>query len=309
MTRELVVISGKGGTGKTSITASFAALAENAILADCDVDAPDLHLVLGYRVRESDDFNGLPKAVTEKDKCTSCGLCLTNCRFDAIRDDLSIDPFHCEGCGVCRFICPEGAVSMVPHVSGRWYVSDSRHGIMVHACLGIAEGNSGKLVTLIRRKAVEIAGKTGNDLVIIDGTPGTGCPVIASITGASLALVVTEPTVSGIHDLERVCELTRHFRIRTAVCVNKADINDENTRRINEYCLALDLPFIGKIPYDRTVTLAQRAGTSTVEYGDSPAAKAICKIWEKTVMLLRDEGNPQGWQRAPEEIHMNKTDR
>lgn len=303
MTRELVVISGKGGTGKTSITASFAALAGNAILADCDVDAPDLHLVLGYRVRESDNFSAMPKAVIAHDKCTGCGLCINNCRFDAIRENFSIDPLHCEGCGVCRFICPESAVTMIPYVSGRWYVSDSRHGTMVHACLGIAEGNSGKLVTLIRRKAAEIAGKTGNDLVIIDGTPGTGCPVIASITGTSLVLVVTEPTVSGIHDLERVCELTRHFHVRTAVCVNKADINEENTHRINEYCLARHLPFIGKIPYDRTVTLAQRAGTSTVEYGDGPAATAIREIWGKTVMLLHDESDTQDRLRRLEDAH------
>ncbi len=288
MIRELVVISGKGGTGKTSITASFAALAGNAILADCDVDAPDLHLVLGYRVRESDDFNGMPKAVIEKDNCTSCALCLENCRFDAIRDDLSVDPLHCEGCGVCRIICPEEAVTMVPHVSGRWYVSDSRHGIMVHACLGIAEGNSGKLVTLIRRKAMEIAGKIGGELIIIDGTPGTGCPVIASITGATMVLVVTEPTVSGIHDLERICELTRHFRIRTAVCVNKTDINEENTEIIEKFCHDRGLAFMGRIPYDRDVSLAQRAGTTIVEYGNGPAAKAIRETWGKTVALLRD---------------------
>lgn len=288
MIRELVVISGKGGTGKTSITASFAALADNAILADCDVDAPDLHLVLGYRVRESDDFTGMPKAVIAPDRCTRCGLCLEHCRFDAIREDISIDPLHCEGCGVCKFVCPADAVAMVPHVSGRWYVSDSRHGIMVHACLGIAEGNSGKLVTHIRRKAVEMAGKRGNDLIIIDGTPGTGCPVIASITGATMVLVVTEPTVSGIHDLERVCELTRHFNVRTAVCVNKSDINEENSLRIEQYCRDNTLYFIGRIPYDRTVSVAQRAGTTTVEYSDSRAAVAIRTIWQKIHALLQE---------------------
>ena len=202
MIRELVIISGKGGTGKTSVAASLACLAQNKVIADCDVDAADMHLVLQPEMQQATVFEGGKKAVITRDTCTACGECLRYCRFDAISDDFIVDPISCEGCGVCAHFCPHGAIEMKNHVSGQWFISDTRHGPLIHAKLGIAEGNSGKLVTIIKKKAREIAGEKGYGLVIVDGSPGTGCPVIATMSGASLALIVTEPTVSGIHDLE-----------------------------------------------------------------------------------------------------------
>jgi len=281
MIRELVIISGKGGTGKTSLAASLACLAENKVIADCDVDAADMHLVLGPDVRQSTDFEGGLKAFIDHDACTSCGVCLDYCRFDAIRDGFIVDPIACEGCGVCAPFCPARAIAMKPHISGQWFVSDTRHGPLVHARLGIAEGNSGKLVTLIKKKAREIAAEKGFELVIVDGSPGTGCPVIATMSGATVALIVTEPTVSGIHDLQRVYELARHFNVRAAVCVNKADINEEATREIREYCAAAGIPMLTPIPYDPDVTKAQIAGLSVVECSAGPAATALRRLWEE----------------------------
>ncbi|MBN2160139.1 MAG: 4Fe-4S binding protein [Spirochaetes bacterium] len=279
--RELVVISGKGGTGKTSVAASFACLSQNKVIADCDVDAADMHLVLRPDPVHSEIFESGMKAWIDRDACSSCGECLHYCRFDAISDDFVVDGISCEGCGVCAHFCPAGAIEMRNHASGEWFVSDTHCGPLVHARLGIAEGNSGKLVTLIKKKAREIAQEKGYDLVIVDGSPGTGCPVIATISGASLVLVVTEPTVSGIHDLQRVLNLTRHFNVRAAVCVNKADINPDNVAEIREFCSVNEVPVAGAIPYDMDVTRAQIAGKSVVEYSSGPAAAEIRKIWEE----------------------------
>lgn len=287
MIRELVIISGKGGTGKTSVAASIAFLAQNKVMADCDVDAADLHLVLQPETRQTTVFEGGKKAVISGEACTSCGECLRYCRFDAISDDFVVNPISCEGCGVCAHFCPQGAIEMKDHTSGQWFVSDTRHGPLVHAKLGIAEGNSGKLVTILKKKAREIAGEKGYGLVIIDGSPGTGCPVIATMSGASLALIVTEPTVSGIHDMKRVHELARHFNITTTVCVNKADINPEHVATIKALCAENGIQVVGEIPYDTDVTRAQVAGKSVVEHSNGPAAAEIRRLWKEVEHALR----------------------
>jgi len=285
---ELVVVSGKGGTGKTSIVASFFSLGSQAAVADCDVDAADLHLVLHPTVRRRWFFSGGKTAVIEQNRCTGCGSCAEHCRFDAIRADdgqsvptYEVDPISCEGCGVCADICPETAVTLVPSVNGEWFVSDTRHGPMVHARLGIAQENSGKLVSLVRREGKALAAASSRGLMICDGSPGIGCPVIASIAGARMVLVVTEPTLSGLHDLKRVAELTRQLNLKTGICINKADINTEVSDQIENEAAALDLPVLGRIRYDESVTTAQVKRMAVVENGDSPAAADIRALWER----------------------------
>ncbi|MFH1037774.1 MAG: 4Fe-4S binding protein [PVC group bacterium] len=285
---ELVVISGKGGTGKTSLTASFVALAGNAAISDCDVDAADLHLLLRPEVKEKGLFSGGVVAEIDPEKCTGCGRCYEECRFDAIiRDDekkpsYAIDPLACEGCGVCRLVCPAGAVKTEEAVNGEWFVSRTRlDQPMTHACLGIAEENSGRLVTLIREKAMEMALRDSLKEVLIDGSPGTGCPVIASLTGAFYALIVTEPTVSGVHDLGRILDVTRHFGITAGVVINKADLNREMAERIKKMAGEYGAELMGEIPYDTVVTEAQMVGLSVVEYDDGPVTEAVKCIWKK----------------------------
>jgi len=292
--KELVVISGKGGTGKTSIVASFAALAKKKVLADCDVDAADLHLILQPRNVHSELFTGGKEAVVREDECIGCGTCSNLCRFDAVtlnngNGDIpkaSIDPIACDGCGVCVKFCPENAIELREKTSGEWFISETTYGPMVHAKLGIAEENSGKLVTLVRFHAKKVAYDNGCDTVIIDGSPGIGCPVIASITAASLVLAVTEPTLSGLHDLERVVNLAGHFKIPVAVCINKYDINTEMAERIEKFCLEQKLKVVGKIPYDPVVTRAQLAKVSVVEYSGAPVALEIKKMWREINYIL-----------------------
>jgi len=286
--RELVVVSGKGGTGKTSIVASFFALAGRAAVADCDVDAADLHLVLGPTVLHCWPFSGGATAVITAERCTSCGACIEHCRFDAIRvvDDGSgssyaVDPISCEGCGVCVDICPEGAAALVSSPDGKWFVSDTRHGPMVDARLGIAQENSGRLVSLVRREAKALAVAQGRELLICDASPGIGCPVIASIAGARMVLIVTEPTLSGLHDLQRVAELCRQFNVETGICINKADINAAIADRIEAQAAAWGIPVLGHIRYDESVTMAQVKGLAAVEDGDGPAAKDIRALWKR----------------------------
>lgn len=288
--KELVVISGKGGTGKTSVVASFASLAEDKVLADCDVDAADLHLVLSPKIVHREEFSGGKSAVVAADQCIGCGKCASVCRFDAISFDgpandvvgktYRIDPIACEGCGVCAYFCPVDAVVFSPSINGEWFVSETRHGPMVHAKLGIAEENSGKLVTTIRREANRIAEANGLGLIIIDGSPGIGCPVIASIIGASLVLIVTEPTLSGLHDLDRVADLAEHFDIQTTVCVNKSDINPEMTARIREHCSERNIDMLGEIHYDTAVTRAQIEEKSVVEYNKGSASSDLKSLWD-----------------------------
>ena len=228
--KQLTVISGKGGTGKTSITASLAVLAKNVVVADCDVDAPDLHMLLHPQIIEKQPFKGSKLAAIEESKCTKCGLCHKICRFNAISDKLTVDSIGCEGCGVCAMICPVAAITLKERVSGNAYISKIPQGFMSHALLNPGEANSGKLVTLVRQNAKNIAITQKLDVIIIDGSPGIGCPVIASITGVDAALVVTEPTLSGIHDLKRVLGLLNHFKVTPFVCINMYDINPSNHR-------------------------------------------------------------------------------
>ena len=294
--KELVVISGKGGTGKTSITAAFASLAENAVLADCDVDAADLHLVLSPAIKQESDFSGGRQAFIINGKCIGCGKCAKMCRFGAIKlngpaNDIiektyTVDSVSCEGCKVCVEFCPVDAISFEPAVNGKWFISDTRFGPMVHARLGIAEENSGKLVTLIRREAKRIAEEQNKNLLIIDGSPGIGCPVIASITGSDLVLVVTEPTLSGIHDLERVSQLTSNFGIQTLVCVNKADINFDMTERIEKYAKEKGLKVVGKIPYDESFTKAQIMKATLIEYTGSDISEKVKSMFREITYAL-----------------------
>ena len=286
---ELVVISGKGGTGKTSLVASFAVLAEKAVLADCDVDAADLHLVLKPRILKRKTFSGGSRARIKAGHCIACGKCEELCRFDAVFYDgpgngrvpktFRVDPIACEGCGVCAHFCSEHAIEFAPADNGQWFVSQTRCGPMVHATLGVAEENSGKLVYLVRTEAKKLASQQGLDLVIIDGAPGIGCPVIASITAANLVLVVTEPTLSGLHDLERVVDLTRHFGIETLVTINKWDLNSELCAEIESRARLRGVDVAGRIRYDRAVTEAQIRGQAVVEYASEGAAADIRQLW------------------------------
>jgi MinD superfamily P-loop ATPase len=284
--RELVVISGKGGTGKTSITASFAVLARPAVVADCDVDAADLHLVLSPEVQRTERFRAGREAVIRPDACTGCGTCRERCRFEAVRAGtgpngatwFAVDSLACEGCGVCVHACPAHAIDFPERDCGEWFVSGTRAGPMVHARLGVAAENSGKLVTLVRRQAKEIAERDGLDLVLVDGPPGIGCPVIASLTGATGVLAVTEPTVSGEHDLERVLAVARHFGIPVAVCVNKWDLNPGMAERIERLAAGRGARIAGRVRYDPAVTAAQIRARTVVEVGGG-AARDIRALW------------------------------
>jgi MinD superfamily P-loop ATPase len=291
--KEIVVISGKGGTGKTSIVASFAALSDKKVLADCDVDAADLHLVLNPKIERREDFSGGKKAKIVEDECIACDRCIEECRFDAISYPVSensnvpsVNPIFCEGCGVCSRVCPVEAISFEPAVNGEWYVSSTYYGPMVHAKLGMAEGNSGKLVTQIRQEARDIAEREGIEYIIVDGSPGIGCPVIASITGSDLVLVVTEPTLSGQHDLLRVAELTTHFRIPTVVCVNKWDLNPDITEQIEKEAEQHGVKAAGRVRYDTAITKAQIVKTSVVEYTGGAVSEDIKSLWRNVIYAL-----------------------
>jgi MinD superfamily P-loop ATPase len=276
--KEVVVLSGKGGTGKTSLAGCFAALAKHQVLADCDVDAADLHLLLAPSIRETHAFTSGELAVIDRTGCSECGLCADRCRFDAIHD-FTVDPLACEGCGFCARVCPAEAIMMTGRLSGHWYLSDTGYGPLVHARLGIGEENSGKLVTTVRNAARALAERDGYDLIISDGPPGIGCPVISSLSGADLALLVTEPTLSGIHDLERVLGVCRHFGVPAAVCINKYDISEENSRRIEAWCEAEGLPVAGRLPYDDAVTGAIARGRPLVSYRHDGIARDIENLW------------------------------
>jgi len=283
--KQLTVISGKGGTGKTTLTAAFAHLANNAIIADCDVDAADLHLILTPRLLKQKSFHGNRLASIDKELCSRCGLCQENCRFSAIHD-FEVDHTSCEGCGVCSYVCPEKAISLKERLSGYWFVSGTREGPMVHAKLGIAAENSGKLVSLVRQEAKELAEKEKKDIILIDGPPGIGCPVIASIGGVNMVLIVTEPTLSGLHDLKRILEVADHFSVPALVCINKFDINPENTREIEIYCREQGVEVVGKIPYDPAVTGAMMNVSSVAEYPCGEVTNEVTRMWEKIEKAL-----------------------
>jgi MinD superfamily P-loop ATPase len=285
--KELVIISGKGGTGKTSLVAACASLSENKILCDADVDAADLHLLMNPNVKEHHDFQGGNTAIINSELCTGCGLCRDLCRWDAISGDFDVDSLECEGCGVCVYFCPEKAIEFPVNTCGEWYISDTRFGPMVHARLGIAEENSGKLVTLVRMEAKKLAEDKGLDLIITDGPPGVGCPVIASIGGASAVLIVTEPTVSGHHDMERVTELAAHFNVPAMMCVNKFDLNTKQTSKIEEFAAEKNVTVLGRIPFDPIFTRSMVQGQTIFEYDKgSESGQAIRLIWERVSETL-----------------------
>ncbi|MGW8325079.1 MAG: ATP-binding protein [Desulfobacterales bacterium] len=278
--KELVVISGKGGTGKTSLMAAFASLAENNVLCDADVDAADLHLLMDPDIKERHDFKGGGTAIIDRDRCIECGLCRDLCRWNAISEAFIVDPIECEGCGVCVDFCPETAIDFPVKTCGEWFISNTRFGPMVHARLGIAEENSGKLVTLVRQEAKKLAEKNKSDLLITDGPPGVGCPVIASVGGASAVLIVAEPTVSGLHDMERVARLAAHFKVPVMTCVNKFDLNFDQTKAIEKLSIENSMTTVGRIPFDPVFTESMVQGQTVLEYvGNSKIRSSISEIW------------------------------
>ncbi|MEW5763076.1 MAG: ATP-binding protein [Bacillota bacterium] len=281
--REIVVLSGKGGTGKTTLTGAFTGLGCDAALADADVDAANLHLILEPTVLESEPFSGSRRPVVDVEKCTRCGVCTELCRFEAIRDG-ALDEIACEGCGVCYHACPAGAVKMEEVVSGQVYTCATRYGPFVYAELGVGQESSGKLVARVKERAREVAAREGKTYLVIDGPPGIGCPVIASLGGADLALVVTEPTPAGRHDLERILAVARHFGVRAAVCVNKADLHPRLAAGIEDYCRAQGVPFVGRIPFAREVVASVVARAPAT--GTGAAAQAMRSVWQRTLALL-----------------------
>jgi MinD superfamily P-loop ATPase len=287
--KELIIISGKGGTGKTSLMAAFAYLAENKVLCDADVDAADLHLITAPDILEKHDFQGGNTAIINKDKCTECGLCIDLCKWGAISETFEVNSIECEGCGVCVYFCPEKAIDFPLNTCGEWYISDTRFGPLVHARLGIAEENSGRLVSLVRNEAKKLAEEKGLDLILTDGPPGIGCPVIASIGGADAVLIVTEPSVSGKHDMQRVVQLANHFKVPAFLCVNKFDLNKDITDEIEKFAKEKGLTCLGYIPFDQNFTKAMVQGQTIFEYdSNSSSAQAIRKLWKSISEKLDD---------------------
>ncbi len=283
--KQLAIVSGKGGTGKTTIAAAFATLASNKVIVDCDVGAADLHILLQPKILTQGKYFGGRSPQVDLDKCIQCGYCTEVCRFNAINNGM-LDPISCEGCGFCSHICPESAIKMEEAFSGDWYVSETPYGPFVHARLGIGEENSGKLVTVVRKKAMEVAQERGLDLILIDGPPGIGCPVTASLTGVNLVLAITEPTLSGIHDLERILKLSEHFKIPSFVCINKYDINLENSNQIVSYCEKNGSTIIGEIPYESKIVEALVNRKTVMEYPCNEVHEIIKQMWKKVESFL-----------------------
>jgi MinD superfamily P-loop ATPase len=288
--KEIVILSGKGGTGKTSIAASFAVLAKRKVLVDCDVDAADLHLILQPVAQKEQEFWSGQVAAINKDQCIQCDVCRNYCRFEAIKD-YRVDPVSCEGCGFCSRVCPVEAITMEACLAGHWFVSSTRYGYLVHARLGTAQENSGKLVAAVRREARHIAETDKLDIIISDGPPGIGCPVISSLSGTNLAVLVTEPTLSGAHDLKRVLEVCRHFDVPALICINKYDLNEENTRQIERYSRDEGLQVAAEIPFDNVVTEAMIKGLPVVEFADSNVSWEIEKLWNSVCDRLQEKVN------------------
>jgi MinD superfamily P-loop ATPase len=283
--KQLAIVSGKGGTGKTTIAAAFAALAKDKVMVDCDVDAADLYLLLRPKILTQEKYFGGRSPHVDLEKCTQCGLCTEICRFHAI-DDGVVNPISCEGCGFCSHICPESAIAMEEAFSGDWFVSETLYGPFVHARLGIGEENSGKLVTVVRKKAMEVAQEKGLELILIDGPPGIGCPVTASLAGVNLVLAITEPTLSGIHDLERILKLSDHFKIPSMVCINKFDLNLENSAHIASYCKKNGSRLIGEIPYEPRVVEALVQRKTVMDCPCNEVQGILLKMWQGIEMTL-----------------------
>lgn len=280
--KELVVISGKGGTGKTSLLAAFGSIADNKVMCDADVDAADLHLIMNPRVIQRTDFQSGHTAEIIPQKCTECGLCRDLCRWDAISEAFEVNPIYCEGCGVCVYFCPEKAIDFPIDTCGEWFISDTRFGPMVHARLGIAEENSGKLVALVRQEARKLAEKNDHQIILTDGPPGVGCPVIASIGGATAVLIVAEPSVSGKHDMDRVAQLAAFFKVPAMICVNKFDLHLDLTRKIESYAEKKGITYVGRIPFDPVFTEAMVQGQTVFEYNSgSKVGREIEGIWQR----------------------------
>jgi len=284
--KQLTVVSGKGGTGKTSVLGAFGVLARDKVLVDCDVDAANLRLLFSGKIRISQDFMGGQEAHIDPVLCRRCGRCEEVCQFEAI-SDFTVDPVECEGCGLCARICPADAIDLKVTRVGRWFISDTPHGPLVHARLDPGEENSGKLVSVVREKAQDVAAEQGYSLILIDGSPGIGCPVIASLSGVDLALVVTEPTVSGVRDMERILNVCTHFGVPAAVCVNKADLNPQKSAAIAATCERKGHELVGSIPFDPAFVHAQVAGQSIVEYTDGGPAQLVETIWERVARRLQ----------------------
>jgi MinD superfamily P-loop ATPase len=281
------VLSGKGGTGKTSLTAAFAAISGGSVLCDADVDAADLHLLMAPDIQKRTDFMGGHVARIDSEKCSRCGLCIECCRFSAIDRHFVIDAIDCEGCGVCVDFCPEQAIDFPVKKCGEWFISNTRFGAMVHARLGIAEENSGKLVTLVRQEAKKLVNARQMEMIITDGPPGVGCPVIASVGGATAVLAVTEPTVSGRHDLQRVLELAGHFKVPCMICINKYDLNLDQTAAIEAFARKRTIPIVGKIPFDPKFTESMVRGQTVLEHDpNSDSSTTIRQVWKTTLSNL-----------------------
>lgn len=295
--KQLLVMSGKGGTGKTTLTASFAALTQNLIMADCDVDAADLHLLLQPEIVKREDFYGGKMVEIDQSRCQQCLKCEKICRFQAISHtmdsvfwniEVKVNPILCEGCTLCRYICPHEAISVKNNHSGEWYVSHTRFGLMIHAALGIGEENSGKLVSRVLEEARHRGEQEGKAVLLVDGPPGIGCPVIASFSGTDLALLVTEPTVAGLHDLERALELARHFQVKSLVCINKADLDEGMAETIRNYCTEHGVEVVGMIPFDRAIPEAISLGKIPLEYQRSGSTRAILEVYSRVMQTLSE---------------------
>jgi len=291
--KEILIISGKGGTGKTSLTAAFAHLAKNHVICDLDVDAPDMHLILKPDINRTEDFFSGNEAIINEELCTGCGKCLEMCRFDALTEVgpiFRINPMKCEGCKVCVAFCPAEAIDFPSRHCGRWFVSNTRFGPLVHAQLFPGEENSGRLVALLRQKAKEMAEQKGLDLILSDGTPGIGCPVIASLSGIKVAAIVTEPTPSGRHDLERVAELCGYFKVPVAIIINKSDLNEKESAAIEAYSRDKGFIFLGRLPHDPVITKAMIKGQTITEYeANGIFSNQLKNIWEQLLALTAAE--------------------
>ena len=299
--KELVIVSGKGGTGKTSISAALAYLAPQKVMVDSDVDAANFHLVSGATIKETHVFTAGFQPHIDVEACTQCGRCTDLCRFGAITAGVITTPLNCEGCGVCAFNCPEHAIAMQEKQAGHWFVSDTRFGCLIHAELGLSIENSGKLVSKVRHEAKKIATTDHLPLIITDGPPGIGCPAIAALSGASLALAVVEPSVSGMHDLARLADLVAHFQLPMAVCINKSTLHQENTEQMVTWCQNKNIPILGKIPYSDAFRSAVQAGKTVLEIPESNVIEELTELWENIANQLNIPKNVSGfdllWQK------------